>query len=77
MKDVRFDRIIYPPHTGPYDKDTMTGLLQIEFHIDSELGGNLDSGKAQTSYIGFLNKNIFCSWNSTTQGSLSTGTAEC
>lgn len=75
VKGVRFDLIVYPPHDGPYDIVTMTNLLQVNFHIDSELGGNIDNGKAQTCWLGFLHDMIF-TWNSTTQGSLSTATTE-
>jgi hypothetical protein len=76
VKGVRFDMIVYQPHEGPYDIETMTDLLQVYFHIDSELGGNIDTGRAQTCWIGFFFDQIF-TWNSTTQGSLSTSTSEC
>jgi hypothetical protein len=75
VKGVRFDLIEYPPHKGPYDIVTMTKILQSYYHIDSDLAGNVDSGRSQTCYMGFFGQMIFC-WNSTTQGSLSTGTSE-
>ena len=75
MKGIRFDEIIFPSHAGPYDIETMTALLQVSFYVDSDLGGNKDSGRSQTCYIGFLADCMIC-WCSTTQGSLSTATTE-
>ena len=55
--------------------DTMTKILQLRFHCDADLGGNLDNGHSQTSYIGYLSKSVIC-WCSTDQGSVSTSTAD-
>ena len=43
--------------------------------VDADLGGNLDNGHSQTSYIGYLGKSVVC-WCSTDQESVSTSTAE-
>jgi hypothetical protein len=82
MKGIRFDIIVYPPHLGPYDIDTITPMLQVGFDVDANLGGNLDNGRSQQCYMGFIEgslerqpNRIFC-WCSTTQGSLSTASTE-
>lgn len=74
-KGIRFDELYFGSHDGATDIDTMTGLLQLSFWVDADLGGNLDNGRSQTCYMGFLGKSLIC-YASTTQGSLSTGTAE-
>ena len=66
---------MYHTHDGPTDIDTMTKTLQLRFQCDADLGGNLDNGHSQTSYIGYLGKSVIC-WCSTDQGSVSTSTAE-
>lgn len=53
----------------------MTSLLQLRFQCDADLGGNLDNHHSQTSYLGYLGRNLIC-WCSTDQGSISTSTAE-
>lgn len=49
--------------------------MQLRFQCDADLGGNLDNGHSQTSYLGYFAGSLFC-WNSTDQGSVSTSTAE-
>ena len=66
---------MFHTHDGPTDIDTMTKILQLRFQCDADLGGNLDNGHSQTSYIGYLGKSVIC-WCSTDQGSVSTSTAE-
>ena len=66
---------MFHTHDGPTDIDTMTKMLQLPFQCDADLGGNLDNGHSQTSYIGYLGKSVIC-WCSTDQGSVSTSTAE-
>ena len=53
----------------------MTELMQLSFQCDADLGGNLDNGHSQTSYLGYLAGSLIC-WCSTDQGSVSTSTAE-
>ena len=74
-KYAKGDRLMFKTHDGPYDIKTMTAKLQLKFQCDADLGGNLDNGHSQTSYLGFLAGSIFC-WCSTDQGSVSTSTAE-
>ena len=69
------DRLKFHTHDGPTDIETMTQVLQLRFQCDADLGGNLDNGHSQTSYIGYLGKSVIC-WCSTDQGSVSTSTAE-
>ena len=52
-----------------------TSVLQLHFQCDADLGGNLDNHHSQTSYLGYLGKDLIC-WCSTDQGSISTSTAE-
>ena len=66
---------MFKTHDGPYDIKTMTAKLQLKFQCDADLGGNIDNGHLQTSYLGFLAGSIFC-WCNTVQGSVSTSTAE-
>ena len=74
-KYSKMDRLMFHTHDGPTDIDTMTKILQLRFQCDADLGGNLDNGHSQTSYIGYLGKSVIC-WYSTDQGSVSTSTAE-
>ena len=69
-KYSKMDRLMFHTHDGPTDK-----ILQLRFQCDADLGGNLDNGHSQTSYIGYLDKSVIC-WCSTDQGSVSTSTAE-
>ena len=71
----KLDRLKFHTHNGPTDIKTMTEVLQLRFKCDADLGGNLDNGHSQTSYIGYLGKSVAC-WCSTDQGSVSTSTAE-
>ena len=74
-KYSKMDRLMFHTHDRPTDIDTMTKILQLRFQCDADLGGNLDNGYSQTSYIGYLGKSVIC-WCSTDQGSVSTSTAE-
>ena len=74
-KYSKMDRLKFHTHDGPTDIETMTQVLQLRFQCDADLGGNLDNGHSQTSYIGYLGKSVIC-WCSTDQGSVSTSTAE-
>ena len=74
-KYSKLDRIKFHTHDGSTDIKTMTEVLQLRFQCDADLGGNLDNGQSQTSYIGYLGKPVVC-WCSTDQGSVSTSTAE-
>ena len=69
------DRLKFHTHDGPTDIETMTQVLQLRFQCDADLGGNLDNGYSQTSYIRYLGKSVIY-WCSTDQGSVSTSTAE-
>ena len=53
----------------------MTPQMQLMFQCDAVLGGNLDNGHLQTSYLSYLAGSLIC-WCSTDQGSVSTSTAE-
>jgi hypothetical protein len=75
VKKAKTDRLKFHTHDGPYDITTMTAILQLRFQCDADLGGNLDNDHSQTSYIGYLAKDVIC-WRSTDQGSVSTSTAE-
>ena len=75
VKGARFDEIVFPTHTGPYDITTMTARLQSAWWTDADLGGNIDNGHSYTCYIGKNGRAIIC-YCSTTQSSLSTATAE-
>jgi hypothetical protein len=75
VKGIRYDQLLFPSHEGPYDIDTMTNKLQLTFWVDADLGGNCDNGQSQTCYMGYLGEALIC-YASTTQKSLSTGTAE-
>ena len=72
---TRDDRLKFSTHDGPTDITTMTELMQLSFQCDADLGGNLDNGHSQTSYLGYLAGSLIC-WCSTDQGSVSTSTAE-
>ena len=74
-KYSKMDRLMFHTHDGPTDIDTMTKIPQLRFQCDADLGGNLDNGHSQTSYIGYLGKSVIC-WCSSDQGSVSTSTAE-
>ena len=74
-KYSKLDRLKFHIHNGSTDIKTMTEVLQLRFQCDADLEGNLDTGHAQTSYIGYLGKSVVC-WCSTDQGSVSTSTAE-
>ena len=74
-KYSKMDRLMFHTLDGPTDIDTMTEILQLRFQCDADLGGNLDNGHSQTSYIGYLGKSVIC-WCSTDQGSVSTSIAE-
>ena len=74
-KYSKMDRLKFHTHDGPWDIETMTAILQLHFQCDADLGGNLDNGHSQTSYIGYLGTSVIC-WCSTDQGSVSTSTAE-
>ena len=54
-KYSKMDRLMFHTHDGPTDIDTMTKILQLQFQCDADLGGNLDNGHSQTSYIGVSN----------------------
>ena len=45
----------------------MTELMQLSFQCDADLGGNLDNGHSQKSYLGYLAGSLIC-WCSTDQG---------
>ena len=75
IKKAKTDRLKFHTHDGPFDIITMTAVLQLRFQCDADLGGNLDNDHSQTSYIGYLAKDVIC-WRSTDQGSVSTSTAE-
>ena len=75
VKYSKDDRLKFHTHDGPTDIKTMTDLMQLRFQCDADLGGNLDNGHSQTSYLGYFAGSLFC-WNSTDQGSVSTSTAE-
>ena len=51
-KDSKLDRLKFHTHGGPTDIKTMTEVLQLQFQCDADLGGNLDNGHSQTSFIG-------------------------
>jgi hypothetical protein len=74
-KYTKADRLKFHTHDGPFDIETMTPLMQLRFQCDADLGGNLDNGHSQTSYLGYLAGSLIC-WCSTDQGSVSTSTAE-
>ena len=74
-KYSKLDRLKFHTHDGPKDIKTMTEVLQLRFQCDADLGGNLNNGHSQTSYIGYLGKSVVC-WCFTDQGSVSTSTAE-
>ena len=74
-KYSKMDRLMFYTHDGPTDIDIMTKILQLRFQCDADLGGNLNNGHSQTSYIGYLDKSVIC-WCSTDQGSVSTSQAE-
>ena len=74
-KYSEMDRLMFHTHDGPTDIETMAKILQLQFQCDDDLGGNLDNGHSQTSYIGHLGKSVIC-WCSTDQGSVSMSTAE-
>ena len=74
-KHSKDDRLKFSTHNGPTDINTMTELMQLSFQCDADLGGNLDNGHSQTSYLGYLAGSLIC-WCSTDQGSVSTSTAE-
>ena len=69
------DRLKFHAHHGPYDPKTMKPLTQVRFQCDADLAGNLDNSHSTTSYLGYVGESLVCS-HSTTQGSLSTSTAE-
>ncbi len=75
MNGIRFDEIVYSPHEGPYDIETMTALLQIEYYVDSDHAGDKDKLRSQSCFISFL-AGCIISWNSTRQNSLSTGSSD-
>jgi hypothetical protein len=75
VKYAKADRLKFSTHDGPTDIETMTPLMQLMFQCDADLGGNLDNGHSQTSYLGYLSGSLIC-WCSTDQGSVSTSTAE-
>ena len=52
-KYSKLDRLKFHTHNGPTDIKTMTEVLQLRFQCDADLGGNLDKGHSQTSYIGY------------------------
>lgn len=74
-KHSKDDRLRFNTHNGPTDINTMTEIMQLSFQCDADLGGNLDNGHSQTSYLGYLAGSLIC-WCSTDQGSVSTSTAE-
>jgi hypothetical protein len=74
-KHSKDDRLKFSTHDGPTDINTMTEIMQLSFQCDADLGGNLDNGHSQTSYLGYLAGSLIC-WCSTDQGSVSTSTAE-
>ena len=74
-KHSKDDRLKFSTHNGPTDINTMTELVQLSSQCDADLGGNLDNGHSQTSYLGYLAGSLIC-WCSTDQGSVSTSTAE-
>ena len=59
-KYSKLDRLKFHTHDGPVDIKTMTEVLQLRFQCDADLGGNLDNGHSQTSYIGYLGKSVVC-----------------
>ena len=59
-KYSKMDRLMFHTHDRPADIDTMTKILQLRFQCDADLGGNLDNGHSQTSYIGYLGKSVIC-----------------
>lgn len=75
VKYARNDRLKFESHPGPYDKVTMTNILQLHFQCDADLGGNKDNMHSQTAFLGYLGGCLIC-WCSTDQGSISTSTAE-
>ena len=74
-KHSKDDRLKFSTHNGPTDINTMIELMQLSFQCDADLGGNLDNGHLQISYLGYLAGSLTC-WCSTDQGSVSTSTAE-
>ena len=52
VKFAKADRLKFSTHDGPTDIETMTPLMQLMFQCDADLGGNLDNGHSQTSYLG-------------------------
>ena len=75
MTGIKHDVIVYKPHEGPYDIETMTDLLQLKYYVDSDFAGDRDKNRSQSCYICYLSDCII-SWNSTRQNSLSTGSSD-
>ena len=75
LNGIRYDELVYPPHNGPFDIETMTELLQLKYYVDSDHAGDRDKLRSQSCYICYLSDCII-SWNSTRQQSLSTGSAD-
>ena len=75
LKYAKKDRLIFKAYEGKRDHESYTAHLQLHFQCDADLGGNLDNGHSQTSYLGYLGGDLIC-WGSTDQGSVSTSTAE-
>jgi hypothetical protein len=75
LKYAKKDRLIFKAYEGKRDHESYTSYLQLHFQCDADLGGNLDNGHSQTSYLGYLCGDLIC-WGSTDQGSVSTSTAE-
>ena len=73
---TKCDRLHYPAHPGPYDEVTMHDLTQLRFQCDADLAGNKDNGHSTSSYIGYIGRTYVVCYQSKTQGSLSTSTAE-
>ena len=67
-KYSKLDRLKFHTHDGPTDIKTMTEVIQLRFQCNADLGGNLDNGHSQTSYIGYLGKLVVC-WCCNDQGS--------
>ena len=60
VRTTKMDSLHFNTHDGPTDLDTITGGLQLYFHCDADLAGNLDNKHSQTSYLGYLGGSLIC-----------------
>jgi hypothetical protein len=52
LKYAKKDRLIFKAYEGKRDHESYIAHLQLHFQCDADLGGNLDNGHSQTSYLG-------------------------